>query len=78
MGAPGFYQSIVSLYELDVAPVWRRRDSKGKIVHVGEGEAERDLHVKVWKVNNEQQGGDRRLLEGAHRYRGEDLRRSLE
>jgi len=33
-------------------------DSKGKMVHVGQGEAEGDLHVETRNIDNKQQRGD--------------------
>jgi len=77
-GAPRFYQGVVFLKELDVAAIRCRRDSQGKIVHIGQGEAEGDLRVKTSNINDEQQRGDWGPVGGAHGYCGEDLRRLLE
>jgi len=60
-----------------VGTVGGRRSSDGKIVYIGENEALEDWDVEGREVEEEQQGGDRGVLRGAHRDRGKDTRGAL-
>jgi len=52
MGAPGFYQDVVSLQELHIGTIQGRQGCQGNVIHLGHGEADGDLNMKARNINN--------------------------